>query len=87
VKNKKEAVGVIAPEGGTDKGCKQRIDKGGGCYMITPAEESLRKNPMCRLHIGVIFTKLYYYSRYWKMGLITDTARVRAWFWFHQTLL
>jgi hypothetical protein len=57
-------VGVIAPEGVTDKGCKERSDSAGGviCFgLITPAEEYTRKNQMCRLHIEVIFTKLYYY--------------------------
>jgi len=41
------------------------------CWVvITPAEEYKRKNRMCRLHIGVIFTKLfmifyYYICKFW----------------------
>lgn len=56
-------MGIIAPEEVTDKGCKLRIDKGGGCYMpgvITPVGVSLRKNRMCRLHSGVILSRFFY---------------------------
>ncbi len=72
-------MGVIDPEWEIDRGVGSGSIKVAGvicCGVITPEEVTLRKNRMCRLHIGVIFIKLYYDSTI--IGIVLGGSRARG---------